>query len=116
MILSNIKQFFNKKPIYYIVFFLVLFLFQYDSTFAADNELIKKIETFSSWLLQWVGVLLGLATYLATMFLSPEWINGSIFGLDKYFKDVWILVSNVVYFVFAFVLIWIAFMNIIWKI
>ena len=115
MILSNIKQFFNKKPIYYIVFFLVLFLFQYDSTFAADNELIKKIETFSSWLLQWVGVLLGLATYLATMFLSPEWINGSIFGLDKYFKDVWILVSNVVYFVFAFVLIWIAFMNIIWK-
>ena len=42
-----------------------------------------------------------------------EWINGSIFGLDKYFKDVWILVSNVVYFVFAFVLIWIAFMNII---
>jgi len=115
MILSNIKQFFNKKITNYLGFFLILFMFQYDTTFAAESELIDKIEFFSSWLLQWIGVLLGLATYLATMFLSPEWINGSIFWLDKYFKEVWILVSNIVYFVFAFVLIWIAFMNIIWK-
>jgi Na+-transporting methylmalonyl-CoA/oxaloacetate decarboxylase gamma subunit len=31
------------------------------------------------------------------------------------FKEVWIMVSNIVYFVFAFILIWIAFMNIIGK-
>ena len=79
MILSNIKQFFNKKITNYLGFFLILFMFQYDTTFAAESELIDKIEFFSSWLLQWIGVLLGLATYLATMFLSPEWINGSIF-------------------------------------
>jgi len=49
------------------------------------------------------------------MFLSPEWYNGSLFWMNSVFKTVWILVSNIVYFIFAIILIWIAFMNIIWK-
>ncbi|MBT3727351.1 hypothetical protein HOG21_06985 [bacterium] len=58
-------------------------------------------------------MIVALLTYLATIFLSPSWLNGSLFGLNGYFKEIWIRVSNVVYFVFAFLLIWIAFMNII---
>jgi len=54
-------------------------------------------------------------TYLATIFLDPAWYNGSIFNMNQYFKEIWILVSNVVYFIFAFILIWIAFMNILGK-
>lgn len=118
MIFSNIKQFLkqNKKIFYYLGFFVVMFSVMSDTTFAADFAEIKKTtSTVAEWLLKWVSVLLALITYLATIFLSPEWINGSLFGLNTYFKDVWILVSNVVYFIFAFILIWVAFMNIVWR-
>ncbi len=88
-------------------------------------EAIGKItDTDNKWeafitainiLIQLLGVFLSAITYLSAMFLSPEWYNGSIFWLSGYFKNIWILVSNLVYFVFAFILIWIAFMNILWK-
>ena len=68
------------------------------------NQLIKVSAVFIS-----------LMTYLATMFLSPEWINWSLFWMSTYFRQIWILISNVVYLIFAFVLVFVAFMNIIWK-
>ncbi len=106
----------NKKILNYIFIFFVIFLFSYDSTFAeTTNELKEKVSTLAEALLKWISVLLALITYLATIFLSPEWINGSLFWLNAHFKEIWILVSNLVYFIFAFILIWIAFMNIIWK-
>lgn len=61
------------------------------------------------------SVFIALMTFLATVFLSPEWINGSLFWMTIYFRQVWIVVSNVVYLIFAFILVYIAFMNIIWK-
>lgn len=67
------------------------------------------------WILKVASVIVSLMTYLATMFLSPEWINGSLFNMTYYFRQVWIIISNVVYLIFAFVLVYIAFMNIIWK-
>jgi|TARA_Y100001960_G_C14364840_1_gene676174 hypothetical protein len=57
--------------------------------------------------------MLALLTYLATLFLDPSWLNGSVFGLSDKFKEIWILVSNIVYFAFAFILIWIALVNIV---
>jgi hypothetical protein len=54
-------------------------------------------------------------TYFITLFLEPGWINWSIFWLTEKFKTIWILVSNVVYFIFAWIIIWIAFMNILGK-
>ena len=122
MILSNIKQFLfnNKKFFSYIaIFFLISFLFG-DTALAAgakttDTETVKKFAEIINAILKGVSLLLWLMTYLATVFLSPEWINGSLFWMNAKFKEVWIMVSNVVYFIFAFILIWIAFMNIIWK-
>jgi hypothetical protein len=58
---------------------------------------------------------MGMITSFITMFLYPGWVNGTLFGLQDYLKIMWILVSNVVYFIFAFILIAIAFMNIIGK-
>ena len=121
MISSNIKQFLtnNKKIFYYLWFFLVIFSMWIDSTFAAvsesEQEMMETITALVNGMMMWISVMLALITYLATAFLSPEWINGTIFWLNWYFKNVWILVSNIVYFIFAFILIWIAFMNIIWK-
>lgn len=125
MLLSNIRQFLvkNKRIFYFVtLFFIVSFLFS-DTALAWSASIWndtptsgaqKAVEIFN-WLLKWVSVLLGLMTYLTTLFLSPEWINGSLFWMNTKFKEVWIMVSNLVYFVFAFILIWIAFMNIIWK-
>lgn len=125
MILSKISNFLsqNKKVFIYFFFFIAFFYIFSDSVFAVTptettstvSDTAKKVSTFFSEILKWISLMLGLMTYLVTMFLSPEWINGSLFWMTEKFKQVWILVSNVVYFVFAFILIWIAFMNIIWK-
>ncbi len=106
----------NKKITKYFFMFFLVFLFSFDSTFAADfNEIKQTISLVAEFLLKWISLLLALMTYLSAIFLSPEWINGSLFWLNTYFDKIWILISNIVYTVFAFILIWIAFMNIIWK-
>ncbi len=121
MILLRIQNFFkkHKKTFYYVFFFALVYSFMVDSTFAMDKgeleELKKTLGNWVEWWLKMVSVIVALLTYLATVFLSPSWLNGSLFGLNTYFREIWILVSNVVYFIFAFLLIWIAFMNIIWK-
>lgn len=109
----------NRKDL--IFFFVGVFLFFTfrDSVFAIDAALDSETRKTTTNIMTWIGttisVFLALLTYLSTIFLSPEWINGSLFWLSTYFKQIWILVSNVVYLIFAFILIWIAFMNIIWK-
>ena len=121
MSLDKIKTFFNlnKKTLLYTIFFIITYSFLYDGAFAFTaselEDLKNSTATITEWLLKWVSMIVALLTYLATIFLSPSWLNGSLFGLNGYFKEIWIRVSNVVYFVFAFLLIWIAFMNIIWK-
>lgn len=108
----------NKKNILWIIGWFLLFFVLSDSVFAADTTLDKAKTTASSamsWIWATLTLFLSLLTYLTTVFLSPEWINGSLFWLNSYFKSIWILVSNVVYLIFAFIIIWIAFMNIIWK-
>lgn len=122
MYLQNIFTFFKKhrKSVFYIC---IIILFYYASTqfsFAAWEEAwnVNNKDTFVTVLnqiLQIVASLLGLMTALISIFLFPGWTNGSLFWLDVYLKDIWILVSNVVYFIFAFILIAIAFMNIIGK-
>lgn len=52
------------------------------------------------------------ATILAGWLLSPDWTFGEIFGLRPIIHQMWVLVSNVVYVIFAFLLIALAFMNI----
>lgn len=52
------------------------------------------------------------ATMLAGWLLSPDWTFGEIFGLRPIIHSMWVLVSNVVYVIFAFLLIAMAFMNI----
>ena len=122
--ISSIKQFLikNKRIIYYFVFFLFIFFVFWDISFAEEKVMLVKtkkdweeVANMINTTLLWLSAVVWIFTYFITLFLEPEWINGTMFWLDLYFKDIWILVSNVVYFIFAFLLIWIAFMNIIWK-
>jgi len=118
MIITNIKNFLekNKKIFYYIFLFFIVSFLSSDITFAASwDTTAQSIAKWANEFLSVVSLFTWLLTYLSTMFLSPEWINGSLFWMKEKFKVIWIMVSNIVYFVFAFIIIWIAFMNIIWK-
>ena len=130
MNVSKIKSFFlnNKKSLFYAGFFIFSFFLFNELAFAGNatgpawatwtnndsnfiNDGIKAVNflLIISWALLWA------TTSLVSLFLTPSWVNGTIFGLDWYMKDIWIMVSNLVYFIFAFILIMIAFMNIIGK-
>ena len=106
----------KNKGIKIILFSLFVFFLSYNVTFAAwdTTELWALVVSVVQWFLKIASWLIWMLTQLVSLFLYPGWINWELFKLNIYLKQVWILVSNVVYFMFAFILIWIAFMNIIW--
>jgi len=128
MNVSKIKSFFsiNKKAFFYAWFSLFSFFLFADVVLAGDvwwsevantggNDAISFFVDIAQALMQIAASILGVVTALVSLFLHPGWINGTIIGLDEHMKEIWILISNVVYFIFAFILILIAFMNIIGK-
>ncbi|OIP55067.1 hypothetical protein AUK10_00115 [Candidatus Gracilibacteria bacterium CG2_30_37_12] len=92
------------------------------SAMAADDATTTKkgvedpaINTIISVLNLGIGVLTFLVTpliMLAGWLLSPDWTFGEIFGLRPILHQLWILVSNVVYVIFGFMLVFVAFANI----
>ena len=124
MNVSKIKSFFldNKKSLFYAVFFLFSFFLFSDLAFANnatwgtwESDTINEVIKVVNYILVMSSALLWAATAMISLFLTPGWVNGTVFGLDSYMKDMWIMISNIVYFAFAFILITIAFMNIIGK-
>lgn len=105
----------NKKNIFYVFFFVWIFILLSDLTFAAEKTDKDIGIQILNTIFKWIAILLSILTSLIGLFLYPEWTSWSIIWLDKPLKVLWILVSNVVYFIFAWIFIWIAFMNIIWK-
>ncbi len=110
----------NKNNILFVVFFMLLL--SVDNTFAADNRTARKTtEFFNTIIAIWNtafaiwAVIIWVLTQFIWLFLQPEWMTGSIIWLDWHLKSLWVLVSNIVYFIFAFLIIIIAFMNIVWK-
>lgn len=125
MIFSFIKRHCNKnkKFIFSLVLFLWIFFLLRDFAFATDSVNSTQTNTndwkkTADWLKLIFSVsaaLIGVLTSLVSLLLFPGWTSGNIIGLDTYMKEIWILVSNVVYFIFAFILIYIAVMNIVWQ-
>ncbi len=101
--------------------FIIVSFFDISFTFASNGapDTPKATGTeatkWLSGLIEIVWTLLGLLTALVALLLNPGWINWEIFWLTWYLKDMWVLISNFVYIIFALLLIVIAFMNIIWK-
>lgn len=114
--IKNIKLMkFLKKTLNYSFFSFILFFFLPNSSFAAVAVDSSALWEILSWLVASIWAILWLLTWLISLFLNPGWTSWSIFWLTWYLKEMWILVSNVVYFIFAWILIVIAFMNIVWK-
>ncbi|MFZ4461589.1 MAG: hypothetical protein ACOYN2_03500 [Patescibacteria group bacterium] len=44
--------------------------------------------------------------------MTPDWVFGEVFGFRPVLHQFWVLISNIVYVIFAFLLVGIAFMNI----
>jgi hypothetical protein len=88
------------------------------SAMAADETkpvVDETINSIISVLNLGIGVLTFLVTpliMLAGWLLSPDWTFGEIFGLRPILHQLWILISNVVYVIFGFMLVFVAFANI----
>ncbi|MDD4151145.1 MAG: hypothetical protein PHR68_00865 [Candidatus Gracilibacteria bacterium] len=123
---AKIKQFFskNRNNILFVVLFIGLLYI--DNSFAAESsgatgvtktktedDIYNTLITRGNILFATGGVIRGILTQFVGLFLQPGWTNGSLIGLDAHLKNLWIMVSNVVYFIFAFILIAIAFKNIV---
>lgn len=75
----------------------------------------KTLEAFIDIANLFIGVLTFLITpliMLAGWLLSPDWTFGEIFWLRPILHQIWIFISNIVYVIFGFFLVFIAFANI----
>ena len=121
--LSQVTNFLknNKKIMYYLGFFAIVYFVLGDSVFANNawewetSKVIQETISLINYVFKFLSILLGILTNFVWLFLNPSWTNGTVLGLQVHLKELWILVSNVVYFIFAILIIVIAFMNILWK-
>ena len=86
---------------------------------AALDTPVDPINTTVDSLVTLMNLGIGTLTFLITplimlagWLLSPDWTFGDIFNLRPIFHSLWILVSNVVYVIFGFLLVFVAFANI----
>lgn len=125
--LSEFKAtFFQAKNLRFLGIFVILFWLYRDFAFAtwaagADSGTTKTSETMNATVdvLNGVIFIVALIAQPIVMFiwwlLSPDWTFWEIIWLRPVIHQVWILVSNVVYFIFAIMLVVIALANIFWE-
>ncbi len=122
--LTKAKLFFtnNKKTLIWISTFFCIFFLGFDVSFANDSETNKEVLAKANFLLGMLNIVMkiisafmSIMTAFVSLFLQPTWVNWGFISLDIYLKEIWRLVANTVYVIFAFLLIVIAFANIIGK-
>lgn len=110
-----------KKSIFFMLISFLIFIFWLDTTFAVEawvsdeSKLITDLLSAMQYIAWIAWAIIGWLTAVISILLDPSWVNWTLFNITTYIKDVWIFVSNVVYLIFAWLLIAISFMNIIWK-
>ncbi|MCH8518308.1 SLC19 family protein [Candidatus Gracilibacteria bacterium] len=116
---SSLTTLFSRNNFRYFCILGIVFLISGDITYANETGISQegadRLVNALNGFIAAAATLLGLITAFITLFTYPGWTNGTLFGLTDYLRDIWVLVSNVVYFIFAFILVTIAFMNIIGK-
>lgn len=85
------------------------------STSAGQSDEIKTIKEAYEKLVELINIVLGVVTILvspivllAGWLMSPDWTSGDLFQLREPMYQLWITISNVVYFLYAILLIIIA--------
>lgn len=116
---SLIRKILKKIPFKVIFFISLIFATGFvlaQGTPAAepqnDSDVIRAIVQILNLIFTLITFLLTPAIILAGWLLSPDWTMGDFFGLRPYFINVWVLVSNLVYIIFALMLLWMAVMQI----
>ncbi len=122
-ILKNMNQYINGRNLRFIALIVIGLFLVWEVGFAdtttwskdasANTDAGRIISTIINILLRWGAVMLAALSTMVSYFLQPEWVNGELFNLWNILKQLWIMVSNVVYLIFALLLIVIAFMNIV---
>lgn len=86
-----------------------------NQTNSPESEALKKwIDIFNAVL--WVlTIIVSPAVIFAGWLLSPDWTSGDIFWLREPMHKIWVVVSNIVYFVYAILLIIIAVATVLGK-
>ena len=68
------------------------------------NKLVAAINIF----LDILTFIVSPAIMLAGWLMSPDWTSGDLFNLRPVLHNLWVLVSNITYFIYALLLIFIA--------
>lgn len=70
--------------------------------------MLDKLVAAINIILNILTIIVTPAIMLATWLMSPDWTAGDIFGLRPVLHELWITVSNITYFIYAILLIFIA--------
>jgi hypothetical protein len=72
------------------------------------TEMMNKLITGWNIVLGLLTAIVSPAILFAGWLMSPDWTSGDLFGIRPLIHDLWIMVSNVTYFIYAILLIFIA--------
>jgi hypothetical protein len=76
-----------------------------------NTEVQKMLQSLVAWLnivLDILTILVTPAIILASWLMSPDWTSGDLFQIRPMIHDLWVTVSNITYFIYAILLIFIA--------
>ncbi len=98
----------------YVLLFLVIWV---GHSFAAgdvndDSDVVDAIVQVMNLFFVMLTILMTPAIIMAGWLLSPDWTMGDFFGLRPYFLQIWVLVSNLTYIIFALLLLYMAVLQI----
>lgn len=117
--ITDIKAtFFQIKNLRFLWIFVIFFWLFRDFAFAAGTTEPTKIDPLAAtvdtlnWILSVVVIIAKPLVMFIWRLLSPDWTFWDIIWLRPVLHQIWIYVSNVVYFIFAIMLVAIALMNI----
>jgi hypothetical protein len=86
-----------------------------EKQWTTSNNSSKEIEKLYASVAEGLNMILGIisivvspAVMLAGWLMSPDWTSGDLFGLRAVFYKLWITISNITYFIYAIMLIFIA--------
>lgn len=74
----------------------------------SEQEMMRSIVNGLNLALDLFTIVVTPAIILASWLMSPDWTTGDLFNLRPVLHDMWVMISNITYFIYAVLLIFIA--------
>lgn len=100
------------KTIKFLTFIFLVITPSFIFAGEAENS-ANAVITLLDWIFDIWSMLIWLFSILAWALITPEFITWEVFGMDQVMRNIWVLVSNIVYLIFGMIIVFVAFMNII---